>query len=112
MRRPNFRFWKSCCSPLQLTKVLQARLLVATHNLGSVPEFCDRTVLIKGTVLDYGPTSEIFTQDNLERTFGGVLRHFVLGGSDLHDDEDERQVTVITDDERPFVVYDTKDDKQ
>jgi manganese/iron transport system ATP-binding protein len=29
-----------------------------------------------------------------------------LGGSDLHDDDDARQVTVITDDERPFVVYD------
>lgn len=81
-------------------------MLVATHNLGSVPEFCDRTVLIKGTVLAHGPTQDVFTQDNLEHTFGGVLRHFVLGGSDLHDDEDTRQVTVITDDERPFVVYD------
>ncbi len=25
-------------------------MLVSTHNLGSVPEFCDRTVLVKGTV--------------------------------------------------------------
>ena len=83
-------------------------LLVATHNLGSVPEFCDRTVLIKGTVLDYGLTEDVFTQINLEHTFGGVLRHFVLGGTDLHDDEDTRQVTVISDDERPFVVYDDK----
>ncbi|NTG47752.1 manganese/iron ABC transporter ATP-binding protein [Agrobacterium rhizogenes] len=55
-------------------------MLVSTHNLGSVPEFCDRTVLIKGTVLAYGPTDETFTQENLERTFGGVLRHFVLDG--------------------------------
>lgn len=86
-------------------------MLVATHNLGSVPEFCDRTVLIKQTVLDYGLTSEVFTQQNLERTFSGVLRHFVLGGADLHDDEDDRQVTVITDDERPFVVYDDKTDQ-
>lgn len=85
-------------------------MLVATHNLGSVPEFCDRTVLIKQTVLDYGLTSEVFTQENLERAFSGVLRHFVLGGADLHDDEDDRQVTVITDDERPFVVYDDKTD--
>lgn len=83
-------------------------MLVATHNLGSVPEFCDRSVLIKQTVLAYGLTSEVFTQENLERAFSGVLRHFVLGGSDLHDDEDDRQVTVLTDDERPFVVYDDK----
>ncbi|MDF1873609.1 manganese/iron ABC transporter ATP-binding protein [Vannielia sp.] len=84
-------------------------MLVSTHNLGSVPEFCDRTILIKGTVLGYGPTSEVFTRDNLERTFGGVLRHFVLGGPDLHDDDDKRSVTVITDDERPFVMYQDHD---
>ncbi|MGJ8622314.1 MAG: manganese/iron ABC transporter ATP-binding protein [Yoonia sp.] len=80
-------------------------ILVSTHNLGSVPEFCDRTVLVKGTVLAYGLTEETFTRENLELAFGGVLRHFVLGGSDLHDDDDSRQIRVITDDERPFVVY-------
>jgi manganese/iron transport system ATP-binding protein len=80
-------------------------ILVSTHNLGSVPEFCDRTVLVKETVLAYGLTEETFTRENLELAFGGVLRHFVLGGSDLHDDDDSRQIRVITDDERPFVVY-------
>ena len=80
-------------------------MLVSTHNLGSVPEFCDRTVLVKETVLAYGPTETTFTHNNLELAFGGVLRHFVLGGSDLHDDEDGRTIRVITDDERPFVVY-------
>ena len=80
-------------------------ILVSTHNLGSVPEFCDRTILVKGTVLAYGLTAETFTHDNLETAFGGVLRHFVLGGSDLHDDDDSRLIRVITDDERPFVVY-------
>ena len=88
-------------------------MLVSTHNLGSVPEFCDRTVLVKETVLAYGPTETTFTHDNLELAFGGVLRHFVLGGSDLHDDEDGRTIRVITDDERPFVVYsDEKDAKK
>lgn len=80
-------------------------MLVSTHNLGSVVEFCDRTVLIKGTVLAYGPTAETFTRSNLEKTFGGVLRHFVLGGAALHDDEDARHVEVLTDDERPVVFY-------
>ncbi|MCI5078557.1 manganese/iron ABC transporter ATP-binding protein [Oricola sp.] len=83
-------------------------MLVSTHNLGSVPEFCDRTVLIKGTVLAYGPTPTTFTAENLERAFGGVLRHFVLGGQDLHDDDDRRQVKIFTDDERPLVIYDEK----
>jgi manganese/iron transport system ATP-binding protein len=80
-------------------------MLVSTHNLGSVPEFCDRTVLVKETVIAYGTTAETFTHDNLELAFGGVLRHFVIGGSELHDDDDARSIRVITDDERPFVVY-------
>ena len=80
-------------------------MLVSTHNLGSVPEFCDRTILVKGTVLAHGPTEEIFTRANLEMAFGGVLRHFTLGGSDLHDDDDTRELSIITDDERPFVHY-------
>lgn len=83
-------------------------MLVSTHNLGSVPEFCDRTVLVKGTVLAHGPTAEIFTRANLEKAFGGVLRNFTLGGSDLHDDDDTREVSILTDDERPFVVYEER----
>ena len=80
-------------------------MLVSTHNLGSVPQFCDRTVLVKGTVIAHGPTETTFTRENLERAFGGVLRHLTLGGDDLHDDDDAREVRIITDDERPFVVY-------
>ena len=80
-------------------------ILVSTHNLGSVPEFCDRSILVKQTILAHGPTDTTFTRENLELAFGGVLRHFVLGGSDLHDDDDSREITVITDDERPFVLY-------
>ena len=83
-------------------------MLVSTHNLGSVPEFCDRTVLVKGTVLAHGLTEKVFTRDNLEQAFGGVLRHFTLGGEALHDDEDARAVTIFTDDERPFVQYGDK----
>ena len=80
-------------------------MLVSTHNLGSVTAFCDRTVLVKGTVLAYGPTETTFTRENLERAFGGVLRHFTLGGEELHADDDTREVRIITDDERPFVQY-------
>ncbi|UYN99234.1 MAG: manganese/iron ABC transporter ATP-binding protein [Devosia sp.] len=80
-------------------------ILVSTHNLGSVPEFCDRTVLVKGTVLAHGPTSEVFTRERLEEAFGGVLRHFVLSGAGLHDDDDPRHLSVLTDDERPLVFY-------
>ena len=50
----------------------------------------------------------MFTQKNLELAFGGVLRNFQLGGAALHDDEDARSVTVLTDDERPLVLYGDK----
>lgn len=80
-------------------------MLVSTHNLGSVPEFCDRVVLVKGTVLAHGPTETTFTRENLERAFGGVLRHITLGGNALHDDDDPRAVSILTDDERPLVQY-------
>ena len=86
-------------------------MLVSTHNLGSVPDFCDRTVLVKGTVLAHGPTETTFTRANLERAFGGVLRHFTLGGTDLHEDDDAREISILTDDERPFVQYGRKGDK-
>jgi manganese/iron transport system ATP-binding protein len=77
-------------------------MLVSTHNLGSVPEFCDRTILIKGTVLAYGPTVETFTQGNLEKAFGGVLRHFVLNEAM---NGRPTPVGVITDDERPLILH-------
>ena len=80
-------------------------MLISTHNLGSVPEFCDRAILVKGTILAHGPTETTYTHANLELAFGGVLRRFTLGGETLHDDEDARQVTILTDDERPFVQY-------
>ncbi len=53
-------------------------MLVSTHNLGSVTEFCDYTVMIKGTVLASGPTETTFTAANLEQAFSGVLRHIAV----------------------------------
>lgn len=80
-------------------------ILVSTHNLGSVPNFCDDVMLIKTALLAHGPVEETFTQTNLAKAFGGILRHHQLVGADLHDDEDSRSVTVLTDDERPLVLY-------
>ncbi len=77
-------------------------MLVSTHNLGSVPEFCDHVVLVNRTVLAAGPTVEVFTEDNLLRAFGGVLRHFRFDESTVQK-HDGRAVTLLTDDERPLV---------
>jgi manganese/iron transport system ATP-binding protein len=77
-------------------------MLVSTHNLGSVPEFCDQVVLINRTVLAAGPTELVFTEANLAQAFGGVLRHFRFDESTVQK-HDGRAVTLLTDDERPLV---------
>lgn len=84
-------------------------ILVSTHNLGSIPDFCDQVILFNRTVIAAGPTETTFTEANLARAFGGVLRHVRIDGSDLHDDADARRVTVLTDDERPLVLYGERD---
>ena len=93
---------------IDLLRELRAQghlMLVSTHNLGSIPDFCDQVVLVLRTIIAAGPTETTFTQANLERAFGGVLRHFRLEGKELHADDDRRTVTVLTDDERPVVFY-------
>lgn len=77
-------------------------MLVSTHNLGSVPEFCDQVVLVNRTVLAFGPTEKVFTEDNLGRAFGGVLRQFRFDESTIQE-HDGRTVKLLTDDERPLV---------
>jgi ABC-type Mn2+/Zn2+ transport system ATPase subunit len=47
-------------------------VLISTHDLGSVTTFCDRTILINGTILAQGTTEDTFTEENLSLTFGGL----------------------------------------
>jgi manganese/iron transport system ATP-binding protein len=77
-------------------------IFVSTHNLGSVPEFCDQVVLINRTVLAYGPTADVFTAQNLSNAFGGVLREFEFEQSTIQA-HDGQTVRVLSDDERPLV---------
>lgn len=70
---------------IDLLKQLRAEghlILVSTHNLGTVPSFCDQAVMINRTVLSAGSIEQTFTADNLERVFGGVLRYKQFLGSE------------------------------
>jgi len=87
-------------------------VFVSTHNLGSIPRFCDEVVLLNRTILAHGPVETTYSQENLIKTFGGKLRHHQLFGHVLHDDADTRGVTVLTDDERPLVLYGEHDDQK
>ena len=63
-------------------------ILISTHDLSHVREFCDLLVLINKTVLAYGETSEVFTPENLSLTFGGVRPDLLTGNSSA--DRDDR----------------------
>jgi ABC-type Mn2+/Zn2+ transport system ATPase subunit len=51
-------------------------VLISTHDLASITTFCDQVVLINRSILAYGDTSEVFTEENLSRTFGGSVGDF------------------------------------
>ena len=51
-------------------------ILISTHDLASITTFCDQVVLINRSILAYGTTSEVFTEENLSRTFGGSVGDF------------------------------------
>jgi manganese/iron transport system ATP-binding protein len=78
-------------------------ILVSTHNLGAVPDFCDQVVLINRTVLAFGPTATTFTQENLARTFGASLKHLRLDHTDNPADA-RNELVVVTDDEQALVL--------
>ena len=48
-------------------------ILISTHDLSSISTFCDDVVLINRTILAFGPTGEVFTRENIARTFGGMV---------------------------------------
>jgi manganese/zinc/iron transport system ATP- binding protein len=61
---------------VELLKELQQRgktCLVVHHDLATVPQYFDWTVLLNMRVVAAGPTKEIFTQENLRKTYGGKL---------------------------------------
>lgn len=61
---------------VELLKELQLRgktCLVVHHDLATVSQYFDWTVLLNMRVVAAGPTSEVFTQENLHKTYGGKL---------------------------------------
>ncbi len=56
-------------------------ILISTHDLSHVRDFCDLVVLINKTVLAYGETSEVFTPENLSLAFGGLPPDLLTGHS-------------------------------
>lgn len=54
-------------------------IIVSTHNLSSVPAFCDQVAMINRTLVAFGPVDRVYTAENLAATFGGSLHHVPAG---------------------------------
>ena len=64
---------------VELLKELQVRgktCIVVHHDLATVPQYFDWTVLLNLRVVAQGPTSDVFNSDNLCKTYGGKLSLF------------------------------------
>lgn len=74
-------------------------MLVSTHNLGAVPQFCNEVILLRHQLIAVGNIADIYTRDNLERAFGGRLKNIYLGDAQMP------ELTLVSDDEHPAVFY-------
>ncbi|MFT5128413.1 MAG: manganese/zinc/iron transport system ATP- binding protein [Rhodothermales bacterium] len=48
-------------------------VLVVHHDLQTVPEYFDHLLLLNMRIVATGPTEEVFTNENLQKTYGGRL---------------------------------------
>lgn len=53
-------------------------IIIATHDLLSLPDTCDHVALVKSTIIGFGPTKEVFTRELVEKTFDGSLNHITF----------------------------------
>ena len=47
--------------------------VIIHHDLQTVPEYFDYVVLINMRIVAHGPTEAVFTNENLQKTYGGRL---------------------------------------
>lgn len=61
---------------IDILKSLKAQgksIFVVHHDLQTVQEYFDYTILLNRTILASGPTEEVFTPDQVQKTYGGKL---------------------------------------
>ncbi|WP_347550933.1 metal ABC transporter ATP-binding protein [Pseudalkalibacillus hwajinpoensis] len=64
---------KAIISLLNELKAQGKTVLVVHHDLQTVKEYFDWTLLLNKRTIALGPTEEVFTIDNLQKTYGGRL---------------------------------------
>ena len=64
---------KAIISLLNELKEQGKTVLVVHHDLQTVTEYFDWTLLLNRKTIAYGPTNDVFTVENLQLTYGGKL---------------------------------------
>ena len=64
---------KAIVEILQELRTRGRTVLVVHHDLQTVPEYFDWVTLLNVRVIASGPVAEVFTPENLRRTYGAVV---------------------------------------
>jgi len=62
---------------MDVLKCLKERgktVMVVHHDLQTVEDYFDQVLMLNKSVIAHGPTEEVFTNDNIMKTYGGKLR--------------------------------------
>jgi manganese/zinc/iron transport system ATP- binding protein len=60
-------------------------VVVVHHDLQTVPEYFDYVLLLNLRAVAFGPVREVFTQENLNKTYGGRLHLLTDVGEKLRE---------------------------
>ena len=64
---------KAIVGTLQELRSKGKTVLVVHHDLQTVPQYFDHLVMLNMRIVAAGPTEEVFTRENLHKTYGGRL---------------------------------------
>ena len=75
---------KAIVTLLQTLRAEGKTVLVVHHDLPTVPEYFDWVLLLNVRRIAAGPVAEVFTDENLRRTYGGRVPFAVREGANGH----------------------------
>ncbi len=64
---------KSIVAVLQSLRHQGKTVIAVHHDLSTVPEYFEQVILVNTRIIGAGPVTQVFTEENLRRTYGGRL---------------------------------------
>lgn len=61
---------------MEIVRILAKKghmIMIIHHDLSKVPEYFDHVIMINQRIIASGPTEEVFTDENIQKTYGGQL---------------------------------------